>query len=79
MSKELINIEDIPSFHVYKAFEEVSKKNIVAIKQHSEQTRKLLRDTEVKVDLLQRTIIEQNKKLEQLTKQLATVQQKLWQ
>ena len=61
-----------------KAFEETSTRNIKAILEHSNETRKLTRNLEEKVTKLEEIIIIQNNTIEELRKLLVNVQVKMY-
>ena len=59
---------------IYKAFEDVTKKNIKMILDHSNQTRKNVTDLENKVEQLNEQIRIQNETIEDLRKLLVNLQ-----
>ena len=67
MSKELL-----------EAFEETANKNIQMILDHSNETRKLVRDMETKVLQLEEQVRIQNKSIEDLRLLLVNVQMKVY-
>lgn len=61
-----------------QAFEETTRRNVVAIKDHSNETRRLLRNLEDKVDNLQNSLISRDKIIDKLRLQIASLQQKVF-
>ena len=55
---------------------EVNRKNILAIKQHADVTRELLREDQNKVKQLENLILEQKNRLDLLQKQVQILQVK---
>lgn len=55
---------------------EVNRKNILAIKQHADVTRELLREDQVKVKQLENLILEQKDRLDLFQKQVQILQVK---
>ena len=60
------------------AFEDVTTRNVKAILEHGNTTRKLASETNASVQQLKQEILQQNQKLQQMTQQLAVVQGKLY-
>jgi len=61
-----------------KAFEDVSNRNIKAILEHGNKTRKIVREVEAKVDKLEDTIRNFDDKIKVLEKLLSNIQQKVY-
>lgn len=61
-----------------KASEEVNRRNIQAVIQHSNMTRKMLLELKTIVDALQNNMIAQSKQLAEMRKQLAILQQEFY-
>jgi len=56
------------------ASEEVQRRNIITIQNYSKATRKIVRDLEDKIKIMNDMIIEQNKIIAQMRQQLSIVQ-----
>lgn len=61
-----------------KAFEETTTNNVRAAIDYTKQTRKTVEKLEEKIKHLENLILTNNAKVEELTKQLAAVQAKLY-
>ena len=61
-----------------KAFEEVTTRNVRTVIDYSKATRDLVRESDKKVDHVEKLLQEQNKTIAQLRQQLAVVQGKLY-
>ncbi len=61
-----------------KAFEDTSKRNINAMIQHGNETRKIVRELENKVTFLQNALQSREEDIKQLRIQLASIQTKLF-
>lgn len=61
-----------------KAFEETTIRNVKAILSHSNETRKLTKELESKVDQLNEQIRIQNTTIEELRNLLVTIQAKIY-
>lgn len=61
-----------------KAFEETTTRNVKAILDHSNESRRLVREMQEKHALLERILAEQDKTLEMFKKQLANLQAKMY-
>ena len=62
-----------------KAMEEVTRRNVTAAVSHGNETRKLVKDLESKVDQLQRQIRIQDNKIEEINKGLLAIRAKIYQ
>lgn len=62
-----------------KVHEETNTKNITACIAHANQTRKLVRELKEEVAGYKATVVEYEKKLEQLQTQITNLQKKLYQ
>lgn len=61
-----------------KVFEENTTTNVKATVQHSNETRKMVRTLEARIQTLENMILTQNGVIEQLKKQIAFIQQRLY-
>lgn len=61
-----------------QVFEETTTRNVKAMLEHGNETRRLNRELYTKVETLEKIIAEQNKSIESLKLQLANVQTKLY-
>jgi len=61
-----------------KAFEEVSNRNIKAVLEHSNQTRKMINELKDQVNNFQETLRNFEQKLNEIRKLLTNVQQKIY-
>jgi predicted RNase H-like nuclease (RuvC/YqgF family) len=61
-----------------KAFEETTKRNISAMIEHGNETRKLVRELEEKIQFLQNALQSREEDIKQLRIQLASIQTKLF-
>ena len=79
MVAEETELSEIPKMEageieIRKAFEEVSTKNIKAMLEHGNETRRMLRELEEKVSRQDETIRNQNTTIEAIRLQLSQVQ-----
>lgn len=63
---------------IRQAFEETTTRNVNTILEHSNETRKISRETAEKVINLENTIRSQNEVIKELRMQLAAIQAKLY-
>ena len=61
-----------------KAFEDVTTNNVKTISDYTKETRKMLRDLEVKIDQVTNIVINQNTTIDNLRLQLSNVQAKVF-
>jgi len=61
-----------------KAFEETTKRNINAMLEHGNETRKLVKELEEKIQFLQNALQSREEDVKQLRIQLASIQTKLF-
>lgn len=61
-----------------KAFERVNTGNVRAAVDHGNETRKMVREIQKKVDHLEANIIAQDEKFEQINKQVASILAKVY-
>ena len=61
-----------------KAFEEVTTRNVQATVSHSNETRRIVRELEKKIELLEGIVRNQNTIIDSLRLQLANVQTKVF-
>ena len=61
-----------------EVFEEVTTNNLKAVLEYSKNTRELVREMEIKVNLMENQVLEQNKLIDALKIQLSLVQAKLY-
>ena len=66
--KDNIKVEKVEpgELQMRKTFEEVSRRNITSAIEFCNQTRKIVRDNEKRIDALQKQVNEQNKKIERM-------------
>lgn len=57
---------------------EINRRNILAIRDHSETTRGQLREAQLKIKELENLILEQKNRLDLFQKQIQTMQMKLY-
>jgi len=60
------------------AIEEINKRNILAILEHGNVTRKQLREAQDKIKLLENLILEQKNRIDLFQSQVQTIQMKLY-
>ena len=63
--------------HMMKATEDAVRKNVQAILEHGNDTRRMFRDLEAKVEVLERTILTQNGLLKQYQAQIGFLNAKV--
>lgn len=63
---------------VKKAFEEVTTRNVRAAIDYSNETRRIVRELEKKIKLFERTLIEKDKIIADVKKQLSHLQQQFY-
>lgn len=80
MSEEQVEVKQMEAgeMELRKTFEEVTKNNVQATIDFSNETRKMFRDLEDKVKHLEKVIINQNNLIEGFRGQLANVQATLY-
>lgn len=76
--RALVEQDDHTPVEVRHAYEEVVTRNVVAIKDFTQNTRKMVRGLEDEVKSLKLQIAMQNELMEQYTTQLAGIQMKLY-
>ena len=61
-----------------EAFEETTRRNITAVIEHGNETRKIVRELEEKVQFLQNAVHSRDEDIKQLRIQLVSIQTKLF-
>lgn len=60
-----------------KAFEKVVKNNVLAAIEHSNETRKLIRDLETNVQTLQNAVLSRDQEIQEIKNQIALLLQQM--
>jgi len=76
--KEEIDRLEAGELEVKKAFEETTSRNVKACVAHANETRRLLRDIEKKIQDLDNLIRSKDAEIENLKSQISKIQQKLY-
>ena len=63
--------------HMMKATEDATRKNVSAILEHSNETRRLYRELEAKYVILERTVLTQNALIDQFRSQIGFLNAKV--
>lgn len=70
MSDNDLHVEPIPPAEVYKAFEEVVRRNVKTTVEFAQTTRKIVRESQQEVNELKQMVTMQNKTIAELRQQI---------